>query len=53
MIFLENNKLRKLQVIKNNLLRFINSLKINEMHQHVTIVNLMVQSILMILNQEF
>lgn len=45
MICLESHRLRKLQVIKNNLRKFINSLKINEMHQQVTTVTLMVQSI--------
>jgi hypothetical protein len=42
MIFLESHKLRKFQVIENNLHKSINSLKINEMHQRVITVNLMV-----------
>jgi hypothetical protein len=43
MICLESLKLRKLQVIKNNLHKFINSLQINEIYQHVIAVSLMAQ----------
>jgi len=45
MICLKSHRLRKLQVIKNNLRKFIYSLKINEMHQQVTTFTQIVQSI--------
>jgi len=43
MISLESVKSRRLQVIKNNLHKFIHSHKIKEIHQHVIAASLMVQ----------